>query len=136
MTFVAFGDLHKGFARIYCDQCGHDYLLGPVPHRQYAFPLPKLIRACFRYRRQYLGALCCLVAGLLTASFRAMAPQGQPAFILYVQTFGDLVTFNPHILALVAGGVFLASGAFRVLPPLRRASRPDTGSARLARSQR
>ena len=41
---------------------------------------------------------------------------GQPAFILYVQTFGDLVTFNPHIHALVADGVFLPSGTFRVLP--------------------
>ena len=25
--FLDCGDLHKGFARIYCDQCGHDYLL-------------------------------------------------------------------------------------------------------------
>ncbi len=25
--FLACGDLHLGFARIYCDQCGHDYLL-------------------------------------------------------------------------------------------------------------
>ena len=70
--FLACGDLHKGFARIYCDQCGHDYLLAyscktryfcpschqkrmlaygewledkllsPVPHRQYVFTLPKL----------------------------------------------------------------------------------------------
>ena len=21
------GDIHKGFARVYCDQCGHDYVL-------------------------------------------------------------------------------------------------------------
>jgi hypothetical protein len=38
-----------------------------------------------------------------------------------VQTFGDLVTFNPHIHALVADGVFLPSGTFRVLPPLPEA---------------
>lgn len=47
-----------------------------------------------------------------------MEARGQPAFVLYVQTFGDLVTFNPHIHALVADGVFLPSGAFRLLPPL------------------
>jgi hypothetical protein len=35
-----------------------------------------------------------------------------------VQTFGDLVTFNPHIHALVAEGVFLPSGTFQVLPSL------------------
>ncbi len=54
-----------------------------------------------------------------------MAPHGQPAFILYVQTFGDLVTFNPHIHALVADGVFLPSGVFKVLPPLPEAALRD-----------
>jgi hypothetical protein len=146
--FMACGDLHHGFARIYCDRCKHDYLLAyscktgyfcpschqkrllcygewmeenllaPVPHRQYVFALPKLLRPFFRYRRQYLGELCRLVADLLQIGFRAMAPHGQPAFVLYVQTFGDLVTFNPHIHALVADGVFLPSGTFQVLPPL------------------
>ncbi len=131
--FLVCGDLHHGFARLYCDQCGHDYLLAyscktrcfcpschqkrmlaygewlednllaPVPHRQYVFALPKLIRPFFRYRRRYLGALCQLVAGLLKAGFKAMEPRGRPAFILYVQTFGDLVTLNPHVHALGFG---------------------------------
>lgn len=95
-----------------------DHVHAPVPHRQYVFALPKLIRPFFRYRRPYLGALCRIVSRLLKASFKAVEPRGQPAFVLYVQTFGDLVTFNPHIHALVADGVFLPSGAFRVLPPL------------------
>ena len=150
--FLDCGDRHKGFARVFCDQCGHDYLLAysyktryfcpschqkrmlaygewlednvlaPVPHRQYVFALPKLTRPFFRYRRRYLGELCRLVAGLLKAGFDALEPHGQPAFILYVQTFGDLVTFNPHIHALVADGVFLPSGTFRVLPPLPEAA--------------
>ena len=47
-----------------------------------------------------------------------MAPHGQPAFILYVQAFGDRVTFNPHIHALVADGVFLPSATYRLLPPV------------------
>ena len=38
--------------------------------------------------------------------------------MLYIQTFGDLVTFNPHVHALVADGVFYPSGSFRVLPPI------------------
>ena len=71
-----------------------------------------------RNHRRYPGALYQLVAGLLKAGFKAMEPRGQPALILYVQTFGDLVTFNPHIHALVTDGVFLPSGTFRVLPPL------------------
>ena len=74
-------------------------LLTPVPHRQYVFALPKLIRPFFRYRCRHLGELCRLGAGLLRTGFKAMDPRGQPAFILYVQTVGDLVTFNPHIHA-------------------------------------
>lgn len=96
-------------------------LPAPVPHRQYVFAWPVLIRPFFRYRRRHLGELCRLVAGLLRTGFKVMDPRGQPAFILYVQTFGDLVTFDPHIHALVADGVFLPSGTFRVLPPLPEA---------------
>lgn len=114
-------DPHKGFARVYCEWL-EDSVLAPVPHRQYVFALPKLIRPFFRHRRRYLGELCRLVAALLKAGFKVMASRGQPAFVLYVQTFGDLVTFNPHIHALVADGIFLPTGTFRVLPPLPEAA--------------
>jgi len=73
--------------------------------------LPISAQACCRnrYRRPYLGELCRLVVRILKAGFSAMQPRGRPAFILYVQTFGDLVTFNPHIHALVADVRFLVS---------------------------
>ncbi len=61
----------------------------------------------------------------ISTGFKVIKPRGQPAFILYVQTFGDLVTFNPHIHALVADGVFLPSGVFKVLPPLPEAALRD-----------
>ena len=145
--FIDCGDLHKGFARIYCDECGHDYLLAfscktryfcpschqkrmlaygdwveqevllPVPHRQYVFTVPKLLRPHFQ-QRQRLGVFCRIVARLLNEAYKEAAPWGKPGFILFVQTFGDLVTFHPHIHALVADGVFSRSGAFRVLPPI------------------
>jgi hypothetical protein len=48
-------------------------------------------------------------------------PRARPGFILFVQTFGDLVNFNPHVHALVADGVFEASGRFIPLPPIPEA---------------
>jgi hypothetical protein len=45
-----------------------------------------------------------------TVGFDALEPRGQPAFILSEQNEGDLVTFNPHIHALVVDGDFLPSG--------------------------
>lgn len=85
--FIECGDPHHGFARIYCDACGHDYLLAyscktryfcpschqkrvllygewveenvlePVAHRQYVFTLPRLVRHFFARRREWLGDL-------------------------------------------------------------------------------
>ena len=50
--------------------------------------------------------------------------------ILFVQTFGDLVIFNPHIHVLAADGVFRADSVFVVLPAipvklLERGFRPE-----------
>ncbi len=61
---------------------------------------------------------CRIVSGLLNEVYKEVAPWGKPGYILFVQTFGDLVTFHPHIHALVADGVFVESGTFRVLPPI------------------
>jgi hypothetical protein len=149
--FLECGDLHCGFACIRCGGCGHDLLLAfscktryfcpschqkrvlaygdwvetsvlrPVPHRQYVFTVPKLIRPFFAYRRSLLGELCRIIARALTAAYGAAHPRARTGFILFVQTFGDLVNFNPHVHALVADGVFDASGHFIPLPPVPEA---------------
>jgi len=38
--------------------------------------------------------------------------------ILFVQTFGDLANFNPHVHVLAADGAFLPDGTFVALPPV------------------
>lgn len=58
------------------------YVLAPVPHRQYVFTLPKLLRPHF-YFPPHLGELCRLVGRLLKSGLKAAGPRGQPAFILY-----------------------------------------------------
>ncbi|MFM9971291.1 MAG: transposase zinc-binding domain-containing protein [Burkholderiales bacterium] len=145
--FLKCGDPHHGFARVYCPQCRHDYLLAfsckaryfcpschqkrvlaygdwvesnvlaPVPHRQYVFTVPRIVRAIFARRRRLLGALCQIVEKLLREAYIAAKPGGREGLILFVQTFGDLVTFNPHIHVLAADGVFAEDGTFFVLPP-------------------
>jgi hypothetical protein len=81
------GDLHCGFARVKCADCGHEYLLGfsckkrqfcpschqkrvveygewllgnvlkDVPHRQWVFSIPKRLRIYFLYDRKLLSKL-------------------------------------------------------------------------------
>ena len=149
--FLECGDLHCGFARIRCGGCGHDLLLAfscktryfcpscyqkrvlaygesveqcvlrPVPHRQYVFTVPRLIRPFFARCRSFLGEFCRIIARSLTQAYGVAHPRARPGFILFVQTFGDLVNFNPHVHALVADGVFEASGRFIPLPPIPEA---------------
>ena len=86
--FLDCGDLERGFARIRCDHCRHEYLLAfsckgrwfcpschqkkvqlfgallteailfPVPHRRVTFTIPKMLRPYFRYDRDLLKDLC------------------------------------------------------------------------------
>ncbi len=148
--FLACGDPQHGFARIYCNQCRHGFILAfsckaryfcpschqkrvlaygewvdsnvlaPVPHRQYVFTVPRLLRPMFARRRALLGRLCNIVERLFARLYASARPGARPGLILFVQTFGDLVNYNPHIHVLAADGVFDAEGGFSVLPPLPR----------------
>jgi len=146
--FLKCGDPHHGFARIYCPECRHDYLLAfsckaryfcpschqkrvlaygdwveenvlaPVAHRQYVFTVPRMLRPIFSRRRGLLGELCHIVERLLIKAYSGAGVEGRPGLILFVQTFGDLVTFNPHIHVLAADGLFRADGVFVALPAI------------------
>ena len=86
--FLNCGDLERGFARVRCDHCKHEYLLAfsckgrwfcpschqkkvqlfgalltetilfPVPHRHFTFGIPKMLRPYFRFNRDLLKDLC------------------------------------------------------------------------------
>ena len=88
--FLDCGNLDRGFARIRCDHCRHEYLLAfsckcrwfcpschqknvqttaafltarvlaPVPHRHYVLALPKMLRPYFQRHRRLLKDLCAL----------------------------------------------------------------------------
>ena len=147
-NYHAYGDLKQGFARIRCPDCHHEYLLSfscrgrwfcpschakkavqfsttiteniifPVPHRQYVFSLPILIRLFFRYDRKLLGSLCHCAVRSLQEFFRVSLnlPRGIPGIVLAIQTFGDYAKWNPHLHAMVADGLFTSRSVFYVMP--------------------
>ncbi|MDY6906390.1 MAG: transposase [Thermodesulfobacteriota bacterium] len=87
LRFLDCGDLHNGFARVRCQDCGHEYILAfsckrrqfcpschqkrvvefgewlctdvlkSVPHRQWVFSLPKRLRPWFLHDRKLLAGL-------------------------------------------------------------------------------
>jgi hypothetical protein len=95
-----------------------EHVLAPVAHRQYVFTVPRLLRPMFARHRVWLGELCRLAARVLEKACRSAAPGARPAFIEFVQTFGDLVNFHPHVHVLAADGDFCTDGTFLPLPPL------------------
>jgi len=98
--FLDCGNLDRGFARIRCDHCQHEYLLAfscksrwfcpschqknvqttaafltarvlaPVPHRHYVLAIPKMLRPYFQRHRHLLKCLCSLAHQSLTEYLR------------------------------------------------------------------
>lgn len=99
--FIKCGDLREGFARVRCDDCGHDMFVSfscktrcfcpschqkrilelsihvredvfaHVPHCQFVFTIPKRLRIYFRFNRCLLGRLPKIAYGLVRDIYRA-----------------------------------------------------------------
>ena len=146
--YLKCGDLREGFARIRCPDCCHEYLLAfscrgrwfcpschakkgiqfgehlrstilyPVPHRQYVFSMPKILRLYFKYNRKLLSKLCHCANFSLKHFFRTALnmPTGDIGAVMAIQTFGDYGRWHPHLHVIVADGLFTESGSFYVMP--------------------
>jgi len=55
-----------------------------------------MLRPIFSRRRGLLGELCHIVERLLIQAYAGAKVEGRPGLILFVQTFGDLVTLKTH----------------------------------------
>ena len=102
------GDLHNGFVRVTCKDCGHEYLLAfsckrrhfcpschqkrvvefgewlctnvlkEVPHRHFVFGIPKMLRRYFLYDRKLLSDLSRCAWESLKIFLREAVPQNDP----------------------------------------------------------
>ena len=103
--FLDCGILHNGFARVKCEECGHEFLLGfsckrrhfcpschqkrvvefgewlcqevlkAVPHRHFVFSIPKILRRYFLYDRKLLSDLSRCGWETLKKFFREAVPE-------------------------------------------------------------
>ncbi len=143
--YLKCGDLKEGFARVQCPDCKHQFILAfscrgrwfcpschakkviqfgehlrheilyPVPHRQYVFTIPKILRGYFKYDRKLLGKLCqCANLSLLTfLRLVTSIDNGVLGAVMTIHTFGDYSrTWHPHLHAIVADGLFSRNGVF------------------------
>ncbi|MFQ5835444.1 MAG: transposase zinc-binding domain-containing protein [bacterium] len=147
--YLRCGDLREGFARVRCQDCNDEYLLAfsckgrwfcpschskkviqfgenlrdnllyPIPHRQYVFSIPIMLRIYFKYDRALLTRLChsAYESLLLFLTKTIGLKDGVPGVVMTIHTFGDYADkFHPHIHALVSDGLFAKNGTFYVMP--------------------
>ncbi|PJA72739.1 MAG: IS91 family transposase, partial [Nitrospirae bacterium CG_4_9_14_3_um_filter_53_35] len=90
-----------------------------MPHRQYVFTVPILLRVYFKYDRRLLSKLCRSAYESLLIFLRTTLklPHGIPGCIMTIQTFGEYPDrFHPHLHALVSDELFKRAGTFYVMP--------------------
>ena len=147
-SYLKCGDLKQGFARVRCNNCGYEYLLQfscktrcccpscqakraiilghhlnenvlfPVPHRQYVFSIPIMLRIYFKYDRSLLSGLCqCAYRSLLTFLREVVGlKQGVPGAVMAIHTFGaDPAKWHPHLHIFATDGLFRDTGTFYVM---------------------
>ena len=68
-----------------------------MPHRQYVFSIPIILRKYFLYNRKLLSELCRLAHKSLLVFFRTTLgrPEGVLATVMAIQTFGDYAKWHP-----------------------------------------
>ena len=144
------GIMEHGMARIYCKKCGKDYFVAfscktrffcpscsqkrtliwsdwvmenvvkNVPHRQWVFTIPKILRKLFYKDRTLLGGMADCARDTLKELFGCIYEDenNMPGIILSTQTFGNLLVWHPHIHCLVTDGVFDKDTKFHPIPTI------------------
>jgi len=91
-----------------------------VTHRHIVFSIPKILRRCFLYDRSRLTDLSRCGWESLKAYFTSFAKHkaALPGAAIAIQTFGDLLGYNPYLHVLISDGCFHESGMLTVAPAI------------------
>ncbi len=86
-------------------------VLEKVPHRQYVFTLPKMLRIYFKYDRKLLGKLSQCAYQTVKEFFQEVIPDkaAVPGVILSIQTYGQELNYHPHLHGVISDGCFSVS---------------------------
>lgn len=92
-------------------------LLLDLPHRQFVFTIPKILRPFFKADKRLFGAVFRLIFTLLSDFFSLAADQKLLyACVVSYQSFGEFARFHPHWHVLVLEGGFTRYDRFLYLP--------------------
>jgi hypothetical protein len=89
-------------------------VLKKVPHRHFVFSIPRILRVYFLFNRNLLKELSRISWEVIREYYSNTCRKegANPAAVAVIQTFGDYLSFNPHIHILAADGCFSGDGFF------------------------
>ena len=92
-------------------------LLLALPHRQFVFTFPKLLRPYFRHNRRLFSEISQLIFAILQRfDDRAAKWPVRTGMVLAYQTSGEFLRWNPPFHCLVLEGGFDERGKFVYIP--------------------
>jgi hypothetical protein len=101
---------------LYAEYLAEDLLLD-LPHRQFVFTIPKILRPYFKSDKRLFGEVSKLIFSLLSEFFSLVAGQELLcACVVSYQSFGEFARFHPHWHVLVLEGGFTKYDRFVYLP--------------------
>jgi hypothetical protein len=95
----------------------NERLLLALPHRQFVFTFPKLLRPYFRHNRRLFSEISRLIFAIIKRFYSKAANTGIiTGMVLAYQTSGEFLRWNPHFHCLVLEGGFDENGRFVHIP--------------------
>jgi hypothetical protein len=88
-----------------------------LPHRQFVFTLPKLLRPYFKYDRNLFEDVSRIIFSIIHDFYNETAKTTvKGGAVVSYQSYGDLMRFNPHWHCIILEGGIDETGSFHHIP--------------------
>jgi hypothetical protein len=95
----------------------HERLLLNLPHRQFVWTVPRILRPYFRHNRRLFSEISRLIFAIIQRFYtRAAKTSIKTGMVLAYQSAGEFLRFNPHFHCLILEGGFDENGRFVHIP--------------------
>jgi hypothetical protein len=122
---VAFSCKGRGL----CPSCGakraaifsellQSQILAGVPHAQWVFSIPKMLRPYFLHHRELLGDMARIAYDTVREMMATAVdePDARPCMVAVIQTFASSLEWNPHTHSIASRGVWCPDGTWIPVP--------------------
>ena len=105
MVFALLSNSLYNKLQLFAEHLSENLLL-KLPHRQFVFTIPKLLRVYFKNDRNLFEEVSKIIFVIVTYFYKEVVHKPlRTGLIVSHQTFGDMLRFNPHWLCIILEGI-------------------------------